>query len=76
VEKDGQNNWKIGKVGWTISQMPVPRLKHDKIQEWWVSNTLSKSMLETYDGAIFLRWNIKVEPVVVWWVVQRGVEIG
>ncbi len=46
VEKDGEDNWKVGKVGWAISQMLTLELKHDKIKKQWVSNTLSKNMLE------------------------------
>ncbi len=42
--------------------MPVLGPKHDKIQEEWVSNTMSKNVLERYDGVNILRWNLKVEP--------------
>jgi hypothetical protein len=31
VEKDGEDNWKVGKVGWAISQAFTLRLKHDNI---------------------------------------------
>jgi len=46
MEKDGENNQKVGKVSQTISQTSALRPKHDKIQTQWISNNLSKSMLE------------------------------
>jgi len=46
VQKDGEDNWKVGKVGWVGSQKPTLGPKHDKIQAQCVSNILSKSMLK------------------------------
>jgi hypothetical protein len=46
VEKIGEDNQKVGKIGQTISQVPAPSPKHDKIQAQLVSNIPSKSMLE------------------------------
>jgi hypothetical protein len=46
VEKIGEVNWKVGKIGGTISQTPIPRPEHDKIQAWWASSILSKNMLK------------------------------
>jgi hypothetical protein len=46
VEKDGEDNRKIGKVNQIINQMPSPRLKHDKIQTIWVLDILSKNIME------------------------------
>ncbi len=76
MEKDGEDNRKVGKASWIITQMLAPKLKHDKIRKQWVSNTLLKSMLERYDGVNILRWNLKIEPFVAHWVVQRGVQMG
>jgi hypothetical protein len=45
-EKDGENNQKARKASQIISQVFALRLKHDKIQTWWISNILSKNMLE------------------------------
>jgi hypothetical protein len=33
VEKIRENNWKVGKIGWTISQMFALKLEHDKIRK-------------------------------------------
>jgi len=46
MEKIGENNRKIGKISQTISQVPTPKLKRDKIQARWASNISSKNMLE------------------------------
>jgi len=46
LEKDGEDNQKVGKVSWIVSQAPTPRPKHDKIWIWWVSDIMSKNMLE------------------------------
>jgi hypothetical protein len=32
VEKIGENNWKFGKIGQTISQMPALKLEHNKFK--------------------------------------------
>jgi hypothetical protein len=32
VEKTKENNQKVGKIGQTINQTSIPKLKHDKIQ--------------------------------------------
>jgi hypothetical protein len=58
VKKDGEDNRKVGKVGWPINQMHASMSKHDKIWEQWVLNTMSKNMLERYDGVNVLRWNV------------------
>jgi hypothetical protein len=62
MEKDEENIRKVneaGKVGQTISQMPTPRLEHDKIRTRWVSHILSKSMLERI-------WWCKRSKIEVW----------
>jgi hypothetical protein len=69
VEKDGQDNRKVGKASWAINQMHAFMPKHYKIWKQWVSNAMSKNMLERYDGVTVLRWNLKVEPFVAQWVV-------
>jgi len=46
MEIIGEDNWKVGKIGRTISQAPTPRPEHDKIQAWWASSILSKNMLK------------------------------
>jgi hypothetical protein len=46
VEKIGEDNRKVRKIGQTINQAPAPRLEHDKIQARWASNVLLKNMLE------------------------------
>jgi len=40
-EKNGKNNWKVGKTSRTINQTPTLRLKHDKIRAWWVMESWS-----------------------------------
>jgi hypothetical protein len=44
-EKIGEYNWKPKKTNPTTSEMCVPKLKHDQIQAWWISNILSKNNL-------------------------------
>jgi len=44
VEKIGENNQKVGKIGRTISQMFTLGPKHDKIRAQLASSILSKSM--------------------------------
>jgi hypothetical protein len=51
VEKDGEDNRKTRKTSQVVNQTLAPRLKHDKIRTIWVSNILSKSMMEE------VRWN-------------------
>jgi hypothetical protein len=46
VEKIGEDNWKVGKTGQVVNQVPAPRPKHDKIQARWTSNVPSENMLE------------------------------
>jgi hypothetical protein len=46
MEKDGEDNWKVRKASQIISQMPTSRPEHDKIRTQWISNNLSKNMLE------------------------------
>jgi hypothetical protein len=46
MEKDGEDNRKVRKVDWIINQAPNQRPKHDKIRAQWVSDILSKNMLE------------------------------
>ncbi len=48
MEKDGEDNRKVGKVCRTINQSHVLRLEYDKIraQAQWVSDILLESMLE------------------------------
>jgi hypothetical protein len=40
VKKDGEDNWKVGKIGWVISQVLTLGLKHDKIRAWWILDIL------------------------------------
>jgi hypothetical protein len=56
MEKNGKDNKNAKKVGQTISLVPTPKPKHDKIRTQWVSNISFKSMLEMYDGANAPRW--------------------
>ncbi len=35
VEKIRENNWKVGKIGWTISQTPTLGPKHDTLRCCW-----------------------------------------
>jgi hypothetical protein len=46
VEKIGENNWKVGKTGWTVSQMLAYGPKHDKIRARWALDISLESMLE------------------------------
>jgi hypothetical protein len=46
MEKDGENNQKVGKASQAISQTFSSKSEHDKTQTQWISNNLSKSMLE------------------------------
>ncbi len=46
MKKTKESNQKLGKTHWTINQIITLRLDHDKIQAQWVSNILSKNMLE------------------------------
>jgi len=46
MQKTKENNWKVRKTSRTISQMPTPRPKHDKIQARWALDVSLKSMLE------------------------------
>jgi hypothetical protein len=59
----------FGKIGWTISQTPIPGSKHDKIRAWWALDIASKNILKKYDGVGAPRWTLEVESFVVWWVV-------
>ncbi len=45
VEKTNEDNWKVKKTCWIISQTPIRRAKHGKIWARWASSFLSKSML-------------------------------
>jgi hypothetical protein len=46
VEKDGENNRKIGKVSQVVNQVFTRRSKHDKIQTLWVLDIMLESMME------------------------------
>jgi len=46
MEKIGEDNQKIRKIGQFINQALAPRLEHDKIQTQWVSSIPSKNMLK------------------------------
>jgi len=46
MEKSGEDNQKVGKIGKAIRQTPTPRLEHDKIWAWWASCIPSKNMLK------------------------------
>jgi hypothetical protein len=35
VKKNGEDNWKVKKIGWAVSQASTPMLEHDKIRTWW-----------------------------------------
>jgi hypothetical protein len=45
VEKNGENNWKVRKIGQVVSQSLALGLKHDKIWAQWALNTSLESML-------------------------------
>ncbi len=70
VQKIGEDNPKVRKINQTLSQMPTPRPKHDKIQAQQASKTHQKACWKGYDGVNVPRWNLKVEPFDAWWVVQ------
>jgi hypothetical protein len=40
VQKTREDNWKVEKTGWVVSQMFALEQEHDKIQAWWASNCL------------------------------------
>jgi hypothetical protein len=46
VEKIGEDNWKVGKIGQGVNQMFAPRLKHDKIWARWALNVPLENMLK------------------------------
>jgi len=46
VEKTREDNQKLKKIGWIVSQTFAPRPKHDKIQARWALNISLESMLE------------------------------
>jgi hypothetical protein len=46
VEKNGEDDQKLGKIGQIISQVPTLVPKHDKIRARWVSNIPSECILE------------------------------
>jgi hypothetical protein len=46
IEKNKEDNQKVGKISWTINQTPALRPEHDKFRTQWASNVPSKSMLE------------------------------
>jgi hypothetical protein len=46
MQKMGENNQKVGKIGQAISQTPIPRPEHDKIWAQWDSDVPMNSMLE------------------------------
>jgi hypothetical protein len=46
MEKIGEDNQKVGKIGRIINQMPIWGPKHDKIWAWWASSIPSESMLK------------------------------
>jgi hypothetical protein len=70
VEKIGEVNWKLGKIGQIVNQTFAPMPKHDKTWAWWASDIHQRTCWKGYDGANILRWNLEVEPFVVWWVVH------
>jgi len=43
MEKIGEDNWNTTQI---VSQTFTPRLKHDKIWEWWALHVTLKNMLE------------------------------
>ncbi len=56
VEKNGENNQKVGKIGQVVSYAFAPRPEHDTIWTWW----------KGYDSVDAPRWNFEVEQFVVW----------
>jgi len=64
MEGIGEDNQKARKIGRGISHKFTLGLEHDKIRAQWASNIMSKNMLERFDGADGLRWNLEVEPFV------------
>ncbi len=70
MQKMGENNQKVGKIGQAISQTPIPRPEHDKIWAQWDSDVPMNSMLEKVWYVNVLRWNLEVESFVAWWVIQ------
>jgi len=46
MEKIREDKWRVGKIGWAISQVPAPGPKHDNIWAQWASNISSESMLK------------------------------
>jgi GH43 family beta-xylosidase len=66
VEKIGEDNWKVEKIGWIINQAPTLVPKHDKIWAWWVSSISLENMLMTVwwcKRSKMESWN---EPFTVW----------
>ncbi len=46
VEKIGENNRKVRKTSWAISQTLALGLEHDKIQAWWASSVMLEKILK------------------------------
>jgi hypothetical protein len=46
VQKIGEDNWKVGKIGWIVNQAITLGPKHGKIQAWWALDVSLKNMLE------------------------------
>jgi hypothetical protein len=57
VEKTREDNQKVKKTNWTISQTFTLKPKNDKIQAQLVSNILSKNMLKKVWWCKRPRWN-------------------
>jgi hypothetical protein len=46
VEKIKETSWKFRKIGQIVNQTLAFGPEHDIIRAWWVSNILSKNMME------------------------------
>jgi hypothetical protein len=57
VKKIGEDNWKVRKTGWVVSQALAPRPKHDKIRTQWaldivVEHVGKSNMVQTFWNGI------------------------
>jgi hypothetical protein len=71
VEKNGEDNWKVGKIDQAIGQAPTPGLEHDKIGHDGPHVSICKTCQRGYDGANASKWNLEDEQFVVYWVILK-----
>jgi hypothetical protein len=64
MEKIKEDNWKVGKISWVVSQTLALGPKHDKIWARWVLDIMSQNLLKKVIWRKNSEWNLEVEPFI------------